>query len=145
MCGDWILGTSSNHLKSCWVYTWCYALLWYDCIISCDTFFYILQGCFDGTGAIARWPQWQWSDVEMSRVSCQKGPICQAWWIGPFWQDTLDVWATTNHALCVQHMGCIIQSALRVETAFIEQNDPIFGKMFYKFHHGICVYLILMA
>ena len=29
----------------------------------------------------------------MSRVSCQKGPIChaQAWQVGPFWLDTLDV------------------------------------------------------
>ena len=30
----------------------------------------------------------------MSRVSCQKGPTrhAYAWQIGPFWQDTLDVW-----------------------------------------------------
>ena len=30
----------------------------------------------------------------MSRVSCQKGPIChaQAWRVGPFWQDSIDVW-----------------------------------------------------
>ena len=29
-----------------------------------------------------------------SRVSCQKGPIChaEAWQVGPFWQDTLDMW-----------------------------------------------------
>ena len=28
------------------------------------------------------------------RVSCQKGPIChaQAWQVGPFWQDTIDMW-----------------------------------------------------
>ena len=27
------------------------------------------------------------------RVSCQKGPIChaQAWRLGPFWQDTIDI------------------------------------------------------
>ena len=30
----------------------------------------------------------------MSMVSCQKGPTrhAYAWKIGPFWQDTLDVW-----------------------------------------------------
>ena len=30
----------------------------------------------------------------MSMVSCQKGPTrhAYAWQIGPFWQDTLDVW-----------------------------------------------------
>ena len=30
----------------------------------------------------------------ISRVSCQKGPTrhAYAWQIGPFWQDTLDVW-----------------------------------------------------
>ena len=29
-----------------------------------------------------------------SRVSCQKGPTrhAYAWQIGPFWQDTLEVW-----------------------------------------------------
>ena len=32
--------------------------------------------------------------VNISRVSCQKGPTrhAYAWQIGPFWQDTLDVW-----------------------------------------------------
>ena len=31
-----------------------------------------------------------------SRVSCQKGPTCHAypWKIGPFWQDTLELWCT---------------------------------------------------
>ena len=31
--------------------------------------------------------------INMSRVSCQKGPTrhAYAWQIGPFWQDTLDV------------------------------------------------------
>ena len=31
-----------------------------------------------------------------SRVSCQKGPTrhAYAWLIGPFWQDTLDIWTT---------------------------------------------------
>ena len=30
---------------------------------------------------------------QISRVSCQKGPICHAsaWRVGPFWQDTLDI------------------------------------------------------
>ena len=30
----------------------------------------------------------------ISMVSCQKGPTCHAyaWQIGPFWQDTLDIW-----------------------------------------------------
>ena len=29
----------------------------------------------------------------ISRVSCQKGPICHAyaWRVGPFWQDTIDM------------------------------------------------------
>ena len=29
-----------------------------------------------------------------SRVSCQKGPTCHAypWQVGPFWQDTLELW-----------------------------------------------------
>ena len=32
--------------------------------------------------------------VSISRVSCQKGPIChaKAWRVGLFWQDTLDMW-----------------------------------------------------
>ena len=39
------------------------------------------------------------SNVYNSRVSCQKGPNChaQAWRVGPFWQDTLDmfgIWIT---------------------------------------------------
>ena len=31
--------------------------------------------------------------LNISRVSCQKGPTCHAyaWQIGPFWQDTLDI------------------------------------------------------
>ena len=34
-----------------------------------------------------------WANSNISRVSCQKGPICHAWaWrVGPFWQDTLDM------------------------------------------------------
>ena len=29
----------------------------------------------------------------LSRVSCQKGPICHAlaWRVGPFWQDSIDI------------------------------------------------------
>ena len=36
-----------------------------------------------------------WYNIYM--VSCQKGPIChaQAWRVGPFWQDTLDLAAPT--------------------------------------------------
>ena len=32
--------------------------------------------------------------THISMVSCQKGPTCHAyaWQIGPFWQDTLDIW-----------------------------------------------------
>ena len=32
--------------------------------------------------------------TEISMVSCQKGPTrhAYAWQIGPFWQDTLDMW-----------------------------------------------------
>ena len=31
-----------------------------------------------------------WLHLEKnSRVSCQKGTICHAWQVGPFWQDTL--------------------------------------------------------
>ena len=35
------------------------------------------------------------TDWSISRVSCQKGPISHAWAcrVGPFWQDTLDMWA----------------------------------------------------
>ena len=35
---------------------------------------------------------------EISRVYCQKGPTCHAyaWQIGPFWQDTLDIWFIFN-------------------------------------------------
>ena len=35
----------------------------------------------------------------MSRVSCQKGPTrhAYAWQIGPFWQDTLDVFMMNQH------------------------------------------------
>ena len=31
----------------------------------------------------------------ISRVSCQKGPICHAlaWRVGPFWHDTIDIWS----------------------------------------------------
>ena len=34
--------------------------------------------------------------LDLSRVSCQKGPICpaQAWQIGPSWQETIDVTMT---------------------------------------------------
>ena len=34
----------------------------------------------------------------ISRVSCQIGPIrhAYAWQIGPFWQDTLDIGATSS-------------------------------------------------
>ena len=36
---------------------------------------------------------WDPSRIYISRVSCQKGPICHAlaWLVGPFWQDTLDI------------------------------------------------------
>ena len=40
---------------------------------------------------------WFWMDrLYISRVSCQKGPICHAyaWRVGPFWQDTLDIFFT---------------------------------------------------
>ena len=35
--------------------------------------------------------------MHISRVSCQKGPTrhAYAWQIGPFWQDTLDMWCIT--------------------------------------------------
>ena len=34
----------------------------------------------------------------ISMVSCQKGPThhAYAWQIGPFWQDTLDIWHSGN-------------------------------------------------
>ena len=34
-----------------------------------------------------------------SRVSCQKGPTrhAYAWLIGPFWQDTLELWKSWHH------------------------------------------------
>ena len=33
-------------------------------------------------------------------VSCQRGPTrhAHAWQIGPFWQDTLEIWVTSVHA-----------------------------------------------
>ena len=35
-----------------------------------------------------------YSDIHILRVSCQKGPTrhAYAWQIGPFWQDTLDIY-----------------------------------------------------
>ena len=38
------------------------------------------------------------TESNMSMVSCQKGPTrhAYAWQIGPFWQDTLDVWVSTK-------------------------------------------------
>ena len=40
----------------------------------------------------------------ISRVSCQKGPICHAyaWQIGPFWQDTLDMFLL-DWPLAIRH------------------------------------------
>ena len=37
--------------------------------------------------------QWLRLLLIISRVSCQKGPIChaQAWRVGPLWQDTIDM------------------------------------------------------
>ena len=42
-----------------------------------------------------------------SMVSCQKGPICHAyaWQIGPFWQDTLEVWAKEDRVLLLRQNG----------------------------------------
>ena len=38
-------------------------------------------------------PTWPIMADNISRVSCQKGPICHAlaWRVGPFWQDTIDL------------------------------------------------------
>ena len=32
-----------------------------------------------------------WCHTYISKVSCQKGPICHAWRVGPFWQNTIDI------------------------------------------------------
>ena len=39
------------------------------------------------------WPLVFSHNMDISMVSCQKGPTCHAyaWQIGPFWQDTLDI------------------------------------------------------
>ena len=36
---------------------------------------------------------------DISMVSCQKGPTrhVYAWQVGPFWQDTLDIWVLDVH------------------------------------------------
>ena len=58
---------------------------------------------------LVQWLAWLWArtlqnmvglqqfpNIQTSRVSCQKGPTCHAyaWQIGPFWQDTLDMWSS---------------------------------------------------
>ena len=37
---------------------------------------------------------WKIYIIQTARISCQKGPIChaQAWRVGPFWQDTIDIY-----------------------------------------------------
>ena len=51
-------------------------------------------------------PSYKYS--HLSRVSCQKGPICHAsaWWVGPFWQDTLVIrlWRSTSHIIFIQEI-----------------------------------------
>ena len=43
-------------------------------------------------------------------VSCQKGPThhAYAWQIGPFWQDTLNIWFSWS--VYVAHILCISQA-----------------------------------
>ena len=49
----------------------------------------------------------------ISRLSCQKGPTWHvyAWQIGPFWQDTLDMWTAQNQrtpsCLCAT-LSCLV-------------------------------------
>ena len=65
----------------------------------------------------------------MSRVSCQKGPTrhAYAWQIGPFWQDTLDVW-TDIHGL-MQDSGISITNALEISQQDDYAWDDINGLM----------------
>ena len=48
---------------------------------------------------------------DISRVSCQKSPIChaEAWRVGPFWQDTLDMSSLEAH-LDINTVIFVIQS-----------------------------------
>ena len=43
----------------------------------------------------------------VSMVSCQKGPTrhAYAWQIGPFWQDTLDIWDILHELLRIYNAG----------------------------------------
>ena len=57
------------------------------------------------------YPSYRYKHI--SRVPCQKGPICHAlaWRVGPFWQDTIDVpcyLAVLDH----QQAQCWLQSCL---------------------------------
>ena len=65
----------------------------------------------------------QGMDEDISRVSCQKGPICHAWRVGPFWQDTIDI-----SAVILQYPG-ILKAKLKIFTfskpRFFAQNMPL--------------------
>ena len=67
--------------------------------------------CLPENVAILSWPGCVHSEYaslipssgKTSRVSCQKGPTrhAHAWQIGPFWQDTLDIYVVRWWSICV--------------------------------------------
>ena len=58
----------------------------------------------------------KWSLEHISRVSCQKSPTrhAYAWQIGPFWQDTLDMWLTARSTLEVVYFGMWLTCSLNI-------------------------------
>ena len=67
---------------------------------SCEAFTHIFQVQFINTRNIVwfLWCQWRYIEGYNSMVSCQKGRTCHAyaWQIGPFWQDTLELWTKST-------------------------------------------------
>ena len=71
--------------------------------------------------------------VVISRVSCQKGPTrhAYAWQIGPFWQDTLDIWGTILAiAMPADELSAdIIRPS--TTTALVDELDIVTSKLVY--------------
>ena len=63
------------------------------CLLPTD-FTHIRQGNFTATGITMQVPQFLQCNPGKSMVSCQKGPThhAYAWQIGPFCQDTVEIW-----------------------------------------------------
>ena len=73
----------------------------------------------------------KWGYTAISRVSCQKGPTrhAYAWPIGPFWQDTLNIWSIPRNMFAIHWNKLILPLSARVNSKALRQSYTCLGAL----------------